>query len=626
MPEPPYASEPDTSKATHRARVEAEQERQATSHLGAEALALACLTFMVALICWPNGVVVPWASVAIAAAAVRSLLPRRAPAIALGAALVGLVWGLGYVKLAPVQDPAEQTFLTVILVGMSFAGLIRLAVLPLAGFAWVLPLLTPPVAYHLTERTRGDLELALLLAAYAGMLAFALRRLSKTRRAAIELAVEHDELVAALHRARVTRTEAEHGLSALIEQASEMLTVISPTGAPLFMSPSLQRLMEQRGVTRPIELVHPDDRGGVLEAQAKVFKGRLLESPLLAFRISQPDSDDWQEVEGSVRLLTERPFAGAILVASHDVTHRNRMARQLAHKEDLIRALFEAAPDPIFYKDAEGRYLGCNEAYAKVVGRSPGAVAGLTDHDLHPADIASRAGARDREVLETGNVLRDEYWVEPPDGRRVLLDTVKCPFRDEQGQPIGVVGICRDITEYRELEDKLRQAATTDGLTGLMNRRRLDEVLLEEWARARRQREPVSVIMADVDHFGNYNDAMGHKQGDLALATVADVIRRCVARPGDVVARYGGEEFTLILPHTGAGGAMAVAGQVLQAVRRAALPHPASDAAEVVTISLGVATAVPEREQNVSSLVEAADAALYDAKHAGRNTVRAREA
>lgn len=607
-------------------RVAAEQVRLATSHLVAEAGALLSLTAMVGLVCWPHTSIRGWAFAAVAAVAVRSILPRRRTSIALGAGLVGLVWGLGYVSLIRGQPPAEQTFLTVIVVGLSFGGLIRLAMVPLAGMAWIVFLLAPPVASHLAQGGRGNLELALLLFAYVGMLGFALKRLARTRRKAIELQVDHEALRGALRRARDERTEAEHGLSALIEQARDQIAVVSPTGRPLFVSPSLQRLLDAHDEELLIDLVHPDDRGPVLAAQLDVLKGRSLEAPLVAFRLASATKDEWQELEGSVRLLTEGPFQGALVVATHDVTGRNQMARQLAAKEDLIRALFEAAPDPIFYKDAVGEYLGCNEAYARVVGRSAESLVGLTDEDLHPADIAARSLTSDREAMETGQVLRDEYWMELPDGNRILLDTVKCPFRDDSGEPAGLVGICRDITEFRELEDKLRQAATTDALTGLMNRRRLDEVLGEEWARARRQSEPVSVIMADVDHFKNYNDALGHSEGDTALAKVASVIRRCVARPGDVVARYGGEEFTLVLPHTGAAGAMAVAGQVLEAVRRMALPHPASEAADVVTVSLGVATAVPGREQPVTSLVKTADAALYDAKNAGRNTVRAREA
>lgn len=607
-----------------RARVAAEQVAQACAQRGAESLLIVAVIAVSALVAWPRGPVLSWAALAALAAGVRWLLPAaRAPLVA-GTMLSAAALGAGYALLANGLLPAERTFLVVTLTGLAAGGLVRLSVLPEAAAAWILPLLIPPVAWHVASASRGDLELSLLLTAFVGALLFAARRMGASRRRAIEQALDNEDLRAGFRAALEDSRRDTYGLKSLIEHATDLIAVITPEGQPIYTSPALQRLMEAVDAQRPIEMVHPEDRGRVLAAQAELAAGQVTGVPQMAWRVAQPDGD-WREVEGSARLLTEGPYQGAVVLAARDVTRRNEMARQLARKEELVRALFEAAPDPIFYKDEHGVYLGCNAAYAQIIGRDPDEVPGLTDRQIHPPDVATRSSRSDREAIDTGKVLRDEYWMELADGKRVLLDTVKCPFHDEQGRAVGVVGICRDITEFRELEDRLRQAATTDALTGLMNRRRLDEVLGEEWGRARRQKEPISVIMADVDHFGAYNDALGHVAGDAALAQVADRIRRCVARPGDVVARYGGEEFTLVLPHTGPAGAVAVASQVLEAVRKAGLAHPASDAGDVVTVSLGVATAVPGMDQPVSELVAAADEALYDAKEAGRNTLRTRE-
>ena len=606
------------------ARVAAEELRIGLAWRRAEALAVIGMVTVIMLVSWSHELVLRWAVVTALLAVLRAVLPASRTWLVVGGALVGLAWGGGYAVLFDRLLPAERTFLMVTLVGLAGGGLVRLSVMPTAAMVWVLTLFAPPVATHLVRRTHGDLELAALLTLLVAGALLGLRRLAGMRQQSILLTLDHQDLVAAMARTESEHERARQGLEALIRQASDLIAVVSPAGSPYYCSPTLQKRLDEMALTRPIDLVHPDDRGRVLAACADVTEGRDVHPPQLAWRIAEPDGG-WREVEGTARLFIDPPYAGSVLLSARDVTRRNQMARQLARKEDLIRALFDAASDPIFYKDAEGRYLGCNAAYARVVGRDPEELIGMTDAQLHPADIADKATLFDREAVQTGQPVRAEYWMELPGGSRVLLDTVKCLFRDERGQPAGIVGICRDITAHRELEDKLRQAATTDALTGLMNRRRLDEVLAEEWARSRRQGEPLSVIMADIDHFKAYNDALGHSAGDVALAAVASQIRRCVARPGDVVARYGGEEFTLVLPHTGTAGATAVAGHILSAIRRAAIPHPANDPAEVVTVSLGVASATPRRDQNVSELVAAADAALYEAKAAGRNTLRSHD-
>jgi diguanylate cyclase (GGDEF)-like protein len=142
-----------------------------------------------------------------------------------------------------------------------------------------------------------------------------------------------------------------------------------------------------------------------------------------------------------------------------------------------------------------------------------------------------------------------------------------------------------------------------------------------EWRRARRDREPLSVVLIDVDQFKAYNDAYGHPAGDSALRRVAEVLSDATHRPGDMVARYGGEEFAVVLSQTGEGGAHVVAESLRARVESLAIPHRASDAAPVVTISLGVATIVPT-DGPAEALLASADGALYTAKREGRNLVR----
>jgi diguanylate cyclase (GGDEF)-like protein len=172
---------------------------------------------------------------------------------------------------------------------------------------------------------------------------------------------------------------------------------------------------------------------------------------------------------------------------------------------------------------------------------------------------------------------------------------------------------------------KLNAQAMQDGLTGLANRRSFDETLAREFRRAERSGHPVSVIMIDRDHFKDYNDSNGHPGGDECLRVIARTIQGCLRRGGDLAARYGGEEIVAILPGSDTQRACTLAETMRLAVRSLALPQ-ASGIGGIVTFSAGVATYVPEGSADQSrSLVEHADAALYEAKAGGRDTVKAHQ-
>jgi diguanylate cyclase (GGDEF)-like protein len=172
--------------------------------------------------------------------------------------------------------------------------------------------------------------------------------------------------------------------------------------------------------------------------------------------------------------------------------------------------------------------------------------------------------------------------------------------------------------EVVALNRRLAQLAVIDGLTGMANRRRFDQALAEEWRRCARQRRPLSLLLADVDFFKRYNDALGHPAGDACLKAVAGAIARSVQRPGDLAARYGGEEFVVLAPGGDAAGAAELASRVRARIHDLALVHPAG-AREIVTVSIGIATAEPWRDGTAAATLAAADQALYAAKQAGRD-------
>ena len=166
----------------------------------------------------------------------------------------------------------------------------------------------------------------------------------------------------------------------------------------------------------------------------------------------------------------------------------------------------------------------------------------------------------------------------------------------------------------------LKRLATVDSLTGVANRRHFDEYLAQEWKRLAREHSPLSLILCDVDYFKAYNDTYGHQAGDQCLQAVAEAIRGTLKRPADLVARYGGEEMVVVLPNTDRQGAIHVAEAIRAALRALQIPHRGSTVSEYVTLSCGVATAVPMPHSAPQALIAQADHHLYQAKQ-GRDRV-----
>jgi diguanylate cyclase (GGDEF)-like protein len=185
----------------------------------------------------------------------------------------------------------------------------------------------------------------------------------------------------------------------------------------------------------------------------------------------------------------------------------------------------------------------------------------------------------------------------------------------------------RQLLERQLVQDQLESLARTDSLTGLANRRALDEYLDDTWPRAIRESAPLGLLLVDIDHFKAFNDTYGHQAGDACLRKVAEAVKRCARRHGDVAARYGGEELALVLPGCDPDALRMLAEAACRSVRELGIAHAESYTAPVVTISVGAASLWPGRmgqDEGPASLVELADLALYDAKAGGRNRVAVR--
>ena len=179
----------------------------------------------------------------------------------------------------------------------------------------------------------------------------------------------------------------------------------------------------------------------------------------------------------------------------------------------------------------------------------------------------------------------------------------------------------RNQIELKRQRDLLARLSHLDGLTGIPNRRALNEAMDREWRRGSRSLKPLSMLMMDIDYFKAYNDSCGHLAGDDCLRTIAGCLKGQMGRAADVLGRYGGEEFMALLPETDEEGALVVAQDILQAVEQLALPHPNTPLEGRVTLSIGTATAIARREHSITCLQEAADKALYQAKQLGRNRI-----
>lgn len=196
------------------------------------------------------------------------------------------------------------------------------------------------------------------------------------------------------------------------------------------------------------------------------------------------------------------------------------------------------------------------------------------------------------------------------------IDFIAKPIR-----PAVVKARVRNHLELKQQRDILAGLSFLDGLTGIANRRKFDQVLEMEWRRGVRSELPLSLILMDIDLFKLFNDAEGHLAGDDCLRKVAQALAGVIQRPGDLAARYGGEEFGCILAETDATGARLVAERIQAGIRELGLRHPNSSVSPMVTLSLGIATCVPSLAFAADGLIETADKAMYAAKHAGRNQV-----
>ncbi len=316
-----------------------------------------------------------------------------------------------------------------------------------------------------------------------------------------------------------------------------------------------------------------------------------------------------------------------ILLLQREVMRRHAAEQEARRNSDEFRLLAENSGDMVsrIGPDRIRRYV--SPASRRILGREPEELIGRSPREItHPDDK--------QQMLDTvGPVYAGEveeattaYRICRDDGTWVWLEARVRSVRDPAtGLPDGIVAIARDVTERKRLEAEIAQLVTEDPLTGLANRRAFDAGFERELHRCAGLRQPVAILLIDVDHFKLFNDHYGHPRGDACLRRVAAVIGTAAAHPVDLAARYGGEEFILLLPGASLAEAERRAEGLREAVEALAIPHlGAGGRHQVVTVSIGLAASVPEPGDVVLAaelLVQQADHCLYEAKRRGRNCV-----
>lgn len=306
-------------------------------------------------------------------------------------------------------------------------------------------------------------------------------------------------------------------------------------------------------------------------------------------------------------------------------------ARLLLHTEggtrleqaQRLRMIVDNMAEGLMIIETSGAIQYANPACDSYLGYEAGRLAGHAIGDLLAAPLAQeyiswfascaadpdgapRCGAREVAIRQRDGAARE-------------MDLTVTPMRVAGEQVF--IGLLHDISHRKQYESTLERAALVDPLTRIANRRHFDNFFEQEWQRAVRSAEPLSLIVLDVDHFKLYNDALGHAAGDTALQAVAEVMQAHAMRPTDLAARHGGEEFVVLFGETGADAARMMAESIRARIEALKLPNPRSPTSAWITASIGVATIVPNQLDEAAKFFVAADRAMYAAKDGGRNGV-----
>ncbi|OYW35355.1 MAG: sensor domain-containing diguanylate cyclase [Hydrogenophilales bacterium 12-61-10] len=287
----------------------------------------------------------------------------------------------------------------------------------------------------------------------------------------------------------------------------------------------------------------------------------------------------------------------------------------------------QAIPWKIDWASMRFAYIG--PQIESLLGWSPASWVSAEDwaSRMHPED---RAWVVDFCVAQSkaGVDHEADYRALTKDGSYIWIRDVVHVVRNSAGEVDALVGFMFDINERKKTEQKLldlqkelEALSFKDGLTGVANRRMFDSILEMEWAQARRNNQPLSLLMLDIDYFKQYNDHYGHMQGDNCLRQMGQILTSAATRSRDFVARFGGEEFVLVLPETDEASAAKIAERCRNLLFKEQIPHANSPTSQILSVSIGVGTIVPAHGDDPIAFIDKVDKRLYLAKQNGRNCI-----
>ncbi|MBM4764986.1 diguanylate cyclase [Bacillus sp. B15-48] len=316
-----------------------------------------------------------------------------------------------------------------------------------------------------------------------------------------------------------------------------------------------------------------------------------------------------------------------------DITEHKNTNEELKRKEEFYRFIAENSSDIIMRLNKKGALSFISPACYSVLG--------YRDEEMMSQDFIDLVHPDDQEYFRTSILTSDVDWelmtfiyrMRKQDGTYIWMEATARRILDELEKLDEILTVSRDITKRKNKEQELQlqneqllKLSNTDALTEVGNRRALELTFNEEWKRALRSKTPISVILLDIDHFKIFNDSYGHQNGDQCLYTIAKTIKETLKRSTDFVARYGGEEFIILLPSTNIKGARSVAESIRKNIQKLKIPHEYSPTKKLVTVSIGIASIHPRKNDNPKSLIFRADNALYKAKSNGRNKIAVNKA
>ena len=364
-----------------------------------------------------------------------------------------------------------------------------------------------------------------------------------------------------------------------------------------------------------LNVVAPDDRHLVLD-QVKLRTEGKVSASNYRFQCMHKDGMLFDcEVYSAATECFGKPATIGVML---DVTERNIAQRAVADQLTFTEKLIETIPNPVFYKDEEGRYVGCNPAFEQFIGVERSSIVGRTAYDICPKDLADVYVAADKALFKQPVPLNYETAVAYADGSLHDVVFYKAAFDKADGSLGGMVGVMLDITERKQMEKAIWHEANFDALTGLPNRRSMYDRLREELKRARRSKCKLALLFIDLDHFKEVNDTLGHSGADLLLIQTARRIRS-ILRESDIVFRQEGDEFVVILTDlTDCKAASQVAQKIID---ETSTPFNLNEHQVFISASVGIAN-YPDDSCEMEPLIICADHAMYAAKEQGRKCFR----